>query len=439
MKSKKIISIILSISLALSSVLSTTYVAKAANTLHGTVISKQGLNVRGETNTTSKIIGTLSPDDSIEILETINDWYKIKFGSSYGYVSKQYIKLDKNTSTTNNTNSTTNSTNDTNTSSTNSTTTPQNNTKTDSNSVKTTDSEYKNLGEQKNVDKLKQWKIKFNKNIKNTESNQNQFKVVDSKGNFVSVKVLIDNSTVTIVPWDNGYSYEENYKLVIGNNIESDDGKKIKYTATMPFTIKSKVASLGLGQNETESVNNDKNYEWYITQDNTGKYSSVNSGPAAVDMAMKWKDSSFEKKVADIRDTYENNGVAWTISTISSYLTSAKVSYTSCTDISEDSLKKQLKNGSIIIANLNPQYINYNSNSESKIGRFHVVDGNTYTVVIKGYKVVDSKTYFEIYDSFNNSLTYLDGSQRGKNNYYVASEVLDSLKAEGVYPIVINK
>ena len=232
---------------------------------------------------------------------------------------------------------------------------------------------------------------------------------------------------------------KKNYKLIVGNNIESEDGKKIKYTATMPFTIKSKVASLGLGQNETESVNNDKSYEWYITQDNTGKYASVNSGPAAVDMAMKWKDSSLEKKVADIRDTYENSGAAWTISTISSYLTSAKVSYTSCTDISEDSLKKQLKSGNIIIANLNPQYINYNSSSESKIGRFHVVDGNTYTVVIKGYNVVDGKTYFQIYDSFNDTQNYSDGSSKGKNNYYAASEVLDSLKAESVYPIVINK
>ena len=209
MKNKKIVSIMLSISLAFSSVLSTTYVTKAANSLHGIVISKHGLNVRSECNTTSKIIGALSPDDSIEILETVNDWYKIKLGSSYGYVSKQYVKLDTNTSTNTTNTKTTNNTNTTTPNTNTSTTTPPNNTKTDSNSAKTTDTEYKNLSEQKNVDKLKQWKVKFNKNIKNTESNQNQFKVVDSKGNFVSIKVLIDNSTVTIVPWDSGYSYEE--------------------------------------------------------------------------------------------------------------------------------------------------------------------------------------------------------------------------------------
>ena len=227
--------------------------------------------------------------------------------------------------------------------------------------------------------------------------------------------------------------------MIIGDNIESDDGIKIKYTSTMPFTIKAKTASLGLGKTETEYVNNDKSYEWYINQDNTGKYSNVNSGPAAVAMAIKWTSSSLNKSIEDIRNTYENNGAAWNISTITSYLKSSNINYSSCDDISEDSLKNQLKNGNILIVNLNPQYINYNNSSESKIGRFHVVEGNTYTVVIKGYKVVDGKTYFEIYDSFNNNLNYSDGSPRGKNDYYSASEVLNSLTSESIHPIVINK
>ncbi len=415
MKSKKIISIILSISLTIGSILATTYVSKAANPLHGIVLSKQGLNVRSESNASSKIIGTLKLDDNIEILETTNDWYKIKFASSYGYVSKQYIKLDTNTSDT-----------------------------TKSDSSKGTDTttklpEYKNLDERKNIDKLKQWKTKFNKKIKDTESNRNQFKVVDNKGNFVSTKVLIDGSSVTILPWDNGYNYEETYKLIIGDSVESDDGLKMKYTSTMPFTIKSKVSSLGLGKTETEYVNNDKSFDWYITQDNTGKHSNVNSGPAAVAMAIKWTNSSLNKSVADIRDTYENTGLAWSISNITSYLKSSNINYSSCNDISEDSLKKQLKNGNILIVNLNPQYINYNNSSTTKIGRFHVVEGTTYTVVIKGYKVVDGKTYFEIYDSFNSNVIGLDGSPSGKNNYYSASEVLNSLTSESIHPIIINK
>lgn len=465
MKNKKIISIILSISLTIGSILAPSYAAKAANPLHGVVLSKQGLNVRSESNGSSKIIGTLRLDDVIEILDTTNEWYKIKFASSYGYVSKQYIKLDKNASTTNtntpntttdkpttntadkpNTNNTTtNNNNSNNNSTTNPTnTTPATDTKPDSNSNSGNNSttkvpKYKNLDERKDVDKLKQWKAKFNKKIKDTEINRNQFKVVDSKGNFISTKVLIEDSSVTVLPWDAGYSYDEKYKLIIGDNIESDDGVKIKYTSTLPFTIKAKVDSLGLGKTETESISNDKSYDWYINQYDTGKYSNVNSGPAAIAMAIKWTASSSNTSTADIRDTYKNGGAAWSISAISSYLKNSNIKYNSCDNVSEDSLKKEIKNGNILIVNLNPQYINYNSSSDSKIGRFHVVEGNTYTVVIKGYKVIDSKTYFEIYDSFNSNQNNSDASPKGKNNYYPAIEVLNSLTSESIHPIIITK
>ena len=432
MKSKRILSIILSISITIGSILGATYVTKAANSLHGVVSSNKGLNVRSESNTSSKIIGNLKLDDPVDILETTNDWYKINFGSSYGYVSKQYITLDKNKPTNNNPpkedpNSNSNSGGKDNTTS-----------NTDEKN-KPKALEYKNFDESKNIDKLKQWKIKFNRKIKDTETNKNEFKVIDSKGNFISTKVLIDDYSVTIVPWDTGYNYEENYKLIIGDNIESTDGIKIKYTSTMPFTIKSESDSLGLGEKETESVNNDKGFDWYITEYNTGEHSNVNSGPAAVAMAIKWTDPSFNKSVADIRDLYENSGLAWSIDNIASYLKDSNIKYSSCEDISEDSLKKQLKAGNILITNLNPQYINYNNSSDSKLGRFHAVDGNTYTVIIKGYKVVDNKTYFEIYDSFNDNSNYSDGSPKGKNNYYPATEVLNSLKSENISPIVILK
>lgn len=447
MKSKKILSIILSISITIGSIIGAASVTRAADILHGTVSSKQGLNVRSKPSISSETIGGLKSDDSVEILETSGDWYKIKFGSSYGYVSKQYIVLDKTKPSTNNTpkeepkkEDPKSNTNPTDKDNTNSTTQDKDKDKDkDPEKDKPKPPEYKNFDSQKNVDKLKQWKVKFNRKIKDTEANKNEFKVIDSKGKFVSNKVLIDNYYATIVPWDSGYNYEENYKLIIGDNIESTDNVKLKYTSTMEFTIKSKTDSLGLGKNETEYVHNDKSFDWYISQDSTGKYSNVNSGPSAVAMAIKWTDPSFNKLVADIRDVRENNGSPWSINIIASYLTDSKIKYSSCDDISEDSLKKQLKAGNILITNLNPQYINYNSNPESKLGRFHAVDGNTYTVIIKGYKVVDDKTYFEVYDSFNNNSNYLDGSPKGKNNYYPASEVINSLKAESIRPIIIPK
>lgn len=418
MKSKKITSIILSVSIATFSILGTSYTVKAA-TLHGIVSSKQGLNIRTESNTNAKIIGSLKLNENVEILEIIGDWYKIKYGSSYGYVSKKYIILDKNT--------------------------PEESApvkeNSDPNAANTPPAEtlqYRGFDERKDVNELKQWKIKFNKTIKDTENNRNEFKVIDNSGNFVSTKVLIDGYSVTIIPWSTSYNYGENYKLIIGDNVESSDGKKIKYTSTMNFIIKSKSASLGLGKNETESVSNDRDFDWYIGQNDTGKYSAINSGPAAAAMAIKWTNPSLNISVAYIRDTYENQGLAWSIDNIVSYLKDSGIKYTTCDNVSKEELKKQLKSGNILIVNLNPQYINYNDSLESKVGRFHIVDGSTYTVIIKGYKVVDGKTYFEIYDPFNISADYLDSSPKGKNNYYPENEVLNSLISENLHPIVIN-
>ncbi len=51
------------------------------------------LNVRAQANTTSKIIGTLKPNTTVNIYsEKTNNWYKIGYGTGYGYVSATYLK-----------------------------------------------------------------------------------------------------------------------------------------------------------------------------------------------------------------------------------------------------------------------------------------------------------------------------------------------------------
>lgn len=49
------------------------------------------LNVRQSTSTTSNILGKLSNGTKVEIVGTLSGWYKIKYGTSYGYVSSSYI------------------------------------------------------------------------------------------------------------------------------------------------------------------------------------------------------------------------------------------------------------------------------------------------------------------------------------------------------------
>lgn len=66
-------------------------------------VLKQGqttssLNVRSGNSTSYSILGKLSKGQKIEIVEQMsNGWYKIKYNSSYGYVSNKYVRavLDK--------------------------------------------------------------------------------------------------------------------------------------------------------------------------------------------------------------------------------------------------------------------------------------------------------------------------------------------------------
>ena len=78
-----------------------------------------GLNVRNGASTSSGIIGSLSNGSNVTIVGESGNWYKIKYGNSTGYVSKEYIKASgesSNSNTENNTNSSNSESNGTNTS-----------------------------------------------------------------------------------------------------------------------------------------------------------------------------------------------------------------------------------------------------------------------------------------------------------------------------------
>ncbi|MET7041047.1 SH3 domain-containing protein [Clostridium botulinum] len=52
------------------------------------------LNVRQSPSTSSNIIGQLDNGTHVSIVQdSYPDWYKIEFGSGYGWVSKQYIRI----------------------------------------------------------------------------------------------------------------------------------------------------------------------------------------------------------------------------------------------------------------------------------------------------------------------------------------------------------
>ena len=62
----------------------------------GVVYDTEDLNVRSGYGTSYPIIGKLMRGEKVEIIESQNNWHKIKFNGAYGYVSGKYINLDEN-------------------------------------------------------------------------------------------------------------------------------------------------------------------------------------------------------------------------------------------------------------------------------------------------------------------------------------------------------
>lgn len=109
MNNKKILSFIFSALLLTSTLATTNSYVKAANSKNITVantsnanitigtVTALSLNVRSKASITSTVLTSLKNNAKVEILSTVNDWYKIKINDSYGYISKKYVKIHTNT------------------------------------------------------------------------------------------------------------------------------------------------------------------------------------------------------------------------------------------------------------------------------------------------------------------------------------------------------
>lgn len=56
------------------------------------------LNVRSNASTSSTLLGSLQNGTQVQVVETVGTWYKIRFGTGYGYVAKHYIVQNQNQS-----------------------------------------------------------------------------------------------------------------------------------------------------------------------------------------------------------------------------------------------------------------------------------------------------------------------------------------------------
>ena len=90
------ISFLVILTIVFTTVFSVTPVFVDANT--GIVSSDDGLNIRSGPGTDYDVIGFLNDGSKVTIVSTSNEWIKIKYGSITGYVYKDYVTVESNTS-----------------------------------------------------------------------------------------------------------------------------------------------------------------------------------------------------------------------------------------------------------------------------------------------------------------------------------------------------
>lgn len=137
---------------------------------------------------------------------------------------------------------------------------------------------------------------------------------------------------------------------------------------------------------EVKTVINDRDYNWFYSQKNTGNYSAVNCMPSIATMASHWHDRTSTATVRKMRETSTNSD-GWTAYELRFGLSAYNVPYT-VEDATMENIINALDNGSIVLA----QY------SDRPLG----ISGHCY--VIYGYRRFKNSTTFIVNDS--DSLTY---------------------------------
>ena len=167
----------------------------------GTIKVNNALNVRSGAGTSYSVIGSLKNGATVEIVETSGSWYKIKYGSGYGYVSKDYVTVS---SSSNNSSSNSGSSNSG--SSNNTTTTP---------STSTTGT------------------IKVNDTLNVRSGAGTSYSVIGSLKNGATVEIVETSGSWYKIKYGSGYGYvSKDYVTVSSSNNNSSSNN----TTTTPST-----------------------------------------------------------------------------------------------------------------------------------------------------------------------------------------------------------
>jgi len=275
-------------------------------------------------------------------------------------------------------------------------------------------------------------KVLFPENITDASAIVSDFSL--SSGAEASINNVNQQSGISA----NSFYSDLSYTVVAANH----NNKKIW---TVRGTNNAYSYDYGLGRFILNSTVNDRDYDWYRDQGNTGVFSSVNCGPTSVTMAINWADSTFTGTPQQARAAYHPEGGWWYTDNINAYLNDhniihAIIPLSSDPAESRDILEKQLDAHRIIILCVDMNFVRLQISTKQRIDKFYTTSpGWGHFFVIKGFQKMENDTYFQVYDPYSFGATYSDGTIRGQSRFYRFEDIASATSNWWNYAFTIVK
>lgn len=204
------------------------------------------------------------------------------------------------------------------------------------------------------------------------------------------------------------------------------------------YYSRDSLVTWGFGNTEQAYRSNDRKYNWYVDQANTGTHSNSNCGPSSAEMASRWADSLYTGSAEEARSLFRPEGGWWYTSDVISYLTLHNIPNHTVRFDNTSNIRELIDQGNILISCLTTAELRRNTNNAHRVDRFYSY-GDGHFLVIKGYRIVNDSALFEVYDPNNWNAKYSDNSQKGKNRHYRESDMSNAISKWWNYLIVVSE
>ena len=217
-----------------------------------------------------------------------------------------------------------------------------------------------------------------------------------------------------------------NVSLTVKNNVDSS-------TFTESIHLSGFCRKYGLGKNLSAEHSNNRSYEWYIDQ------GVMNCGHTCAAMIHRWLNPSSTKTVEEISNTYP----PWSLFKMRDYLRDNEIDYVVTKLFNEIYLKDVLNQGNVALLAIDLFGVRKAnaSKSEWRIDRFFPVRPNSWHwIIVKGFKIVDEKIWFEVYDPGSGGVIHPDGFLIGRDRYYGGEDIMNAVRmySENMFIIIIE-